>query len=304
MATLAQSSRKAARSYQVLDPRTMGRPVHLLGRYTERLRKELTEFLYVRFNRRYRAQFEIGALTFEPATPDLAYRWLTFTSDMGRIAFAAERNVLLCILGYRYGATPAESGDPAQAQDVNQFETATEERLAARLGRQLVDVAANAIEALQPEGREAGSINVTAPPDASPAQNTFSPVAGQMTEAAWTLRVRVTERAHGLDGSVWFRFDEAWIERLMRGLAPHQRSSSGIPGMNAQPLPARLQLTLHARLVDKPIELGTLLDLRVGDVIPITLASTDVLIGDARLFTASIAEHKGKLCLTCFEDVE
>ncbi len=44
--------------------------------------------------------------------------------------------------------------------------------------------------------------------------------------------------------------------------------------------------------------------LRVGDVIPVTFDSSDVLIGDARLFTAAVTEHKGKLCLTSFADVE
>jgi len=73
---------------------------------------------------------------------------------------------------------------------------------------------------------------------------------------------------------------------------------------HVQPLPARLQLALNARLIEKLIDLGTLLDLRVGDIIPVTVASADVLIGDSRLFTASIAELKGKLCLTRFEDVE
>jgi flagellar motor switch protein FliM len=30
----------------------------------------------------------------------------------------------------------------------------------------------------------------------------------------------------------------------------------------------------------------------------------DVLLDEARLFTAAVAEHKGKLCLTSFEDAE
>jgi flagellar motor switch protein FliM len=30
----------------------------------------------------------------------------------------------------------------------------------------------------------------------------------------------------------------------------------------------------------------------------------DVLLDENRLFTAAVAEHKGKLCLTSFEDAE
>jgi flagellar motor switch protein FliM len=65
-----------------------------------------------------------------------------------------------------------------------------------------------------------------------------------------------------------------------------------------------LQLTLVARLLEKQMPLGSLLDTRIGDVIPVSLGTSDVLVGDSRLFTASITEHKGKLCLTAFEDVE
>lgn len=294
METLELTTRQAARSYQVLDPRTLGRPVHLLGKYTEHLHRDLAELFEVWFNRRYRAQFEIGALTFEQAATAHSHRWLNFSADIGSIAFCADRNVLLCILAYRYGVPPSEMQVPADLNEWNQRETATEQRLAGRLGRQLVSAAAAAIEALQP--------------DATAAYPTieFTPNPAAIGDGAWTLRVAVTERAHRIEGTLRFRFDDQWIARLMRGLAPKRERTSleGATRPHAQPLPARLRLALDARLIEKPIDLGTLLDLRVGDVIPVTLASTDVLIGDSRLFTASIAEHKGKLCLTCFEDVE
>jgi len=70
------------------------------------------------------------------------------------------------------------------------------------------------------------------------------------------------------------------------------------------PLPTRLTLTRVARLLQKDIPLGQLADLHVGDVIPISLGTTDVLIDDSRLFTATVAEHQGKLCLTSFADVD
>jgi hypothetical protein len=47
--------------------------------------------------------------------------------------------------------------------------------------------------------------------------------------------------------------------------------------------------------------LGRLLDLRPGEVLPVRLGATDVLIDDARLFTATVAERQGKLCLTSFK---
>jgi flagellar motor switch protein FliM len=61
---------------------------------------------------------------------------------------------------------------------------------------------------------------------------------------------------------------------------------------------------LVGRLASKEVTLGSLYDLQVGDVIPISLARADVLLEDSRLFTAAVTEHKGKLCLTSFEDAE
>ena len=70
------------------------------------------------------------------------------------------------------------------------------------------------------------------------------------------------------------------------------------------PLPNRLPLTLQARLLEQELPLGTLLDLHVGDVLPVRLGLADVLVDDSRLFKAAVAEHQGKLCLTSFEDAE
>jgi len=61
---------------------------------------------------------------------------------------------------------------------------------------------------------------------------------------------------------------------------------------------------LQGILVTKEVMLGNLFDLRIGDVIPISMHRADVLLDDSRLFTAAVSEHKGKICLTSFEDVE
>jgi flagellar motor switch protein FliM len=61
---------------------------------------------------------------------------------------------------------------------------------------------------------------------------------------------------------------------------------------------------LEGCLVSKEITLGTLFGLQVGDVIPVSVGRADVVLDNSRLFTAAVAEHKGKLCLTSFEDAE
>jgi flagellar motor switch protein FliM len=57
-------------------------------------------------------------------------------------------------------------------------------------------------------------------------------------------------------------------------------------------------------LVSKEIPLAALFALKVGDVIPVSVGRADVLLDESRLFTATVAEHKAKLCLTSFEDAE
>lgn len=276
----------------------MGRPVHLLGKFTEHIREDLSEFFQTQLNRRYRSRFEIEKVSLDAIAPAPgSHRWLTFGASTGRCNVALDRNVLLCVLGYRYGTHTSESppapdvaAEPAAAEP----ETATEERLASRLGSQLVEAVAARINALQPD-------TSTAEGDSKE----FTEMASVSLDAAWTLHVGVVEHARNVRGSLWFRLEEGWIAKLLRGLAPaRERSRVQKNGATAQPLPARLQLTLVARLLEKEMPLGSLLDLRRGDVLPVTLGTAAVMVGDSLLFTASIAEHKGKLCLTSFEDVE
>ena len=87
-----------------------------------------------------------------------------------------------------------------------------------------------------------------------------------------------------------------------RPLAPAPRPHA--PQGPAEPLVSKLQVKLDGRLVSKEITLGALFELKVGDVIPVSVGRADVLLDDARLFTAAVAEHKGQLCLTSFEDAE
>ena len=72
----------------------------------------------------------------------------------------------------------------------------------------------------------------------------------------------------------------------------------------AEPLGTNLKVRLEGRLVSHEMTLEALFGLKVGDVIPVTVGRADVLLDEACLFTAAVAEHKGKLCLTSFEDAE
>ncbi|WP_052736381.1 FliM/FliN family flagellar motor switch protein [Aquincola tertiaricarbonis] len=273
----------------VLDAGTLGRPVHLLAQFSKQLREDLAELLRLRLNVRYRARFEVSQVAMRRLdTRAHEAGWLSFGADAGEIACAIDRGVLMSVLAYRYGLrTPPAEQPGAEAPR----ETATEERLAALLGQQFVELLAGRIEA-----------GPGAPLPQRPLP--FKPI-GRLPPArgCWLLEAQVVEHSHGSQGRISLAIGDGWMNRLWHQLTP-LRAKAGEQLEQAAPLPTRLTLTLVARLLQKDIPLGQLADLHVGDVIPISLGTTDVLIDDSRLFTATVAEHQGKLCLTSFADVD
>jgi flagellar motor switch protein FliM len=326
----------------VVAPCHLGRPVNLLPLFTAGLREDLAELFRGGMNRRYRASFEIGEVTIGcAAAPEHGGRWWGFASPVGRIEFALDRAVVLAALNYRYGASSIASpsspstssaaeedgehasggdadGPPAGAAaadvaatsstnagvsngaasnaavsngalDAPARETATEERLAAMLGLQLTHALVARVDAWLGEQAE--------PPALAPGIACAPPPAG-----TWTVRVAITEGGLGMAGRLWFALDAGWMERLLRHLVVARAKPKDLSG--GKPLATRLQLQVCGRLLHKEMPLGRLIDLRVGDVIPVSLGATDVLVDDSRLFRAIVAERSGKLCLTSFEDVE
>lgn len=267
-------------SYHSLDPCSLGRPIHLLPGFCAKLQEDLAELFRSTLNRRYRARFQVGTASMAPmGEPVQPGRWLTYGGALGRLSVAFERKMVLAVLAYRYGL--AESNAPTESSP----ETATEERLAATLGLQLVNLLAARIESGQ-----------TSPQHVFNAVTPVAPARG-----TWVVTVTVEELAHGIESRLHFALDDAWMARLLHTLAPMRDNPT--ESVAAPALAARLQLTLTARLLQKDIELGQLLDIRVGDVIPVSFGAADVLVDESILFSATVAEHKGKLCLTSIEDI-
>lgn len=284
----APSNPSKAEPPMVLDAGTLGRPVHLLARFSKQFREDLSELLRLRMNLRYRARFEVehvGMRRLDAGAPEAS--WLAFSGEAGEIGCAIDRRVLMSVLAYRYGLrTPPAEEQGAEAPR----ETATEERLSSLLGQQFAELFAARIDA--------GMGPMPARMPIFRAAGRLPPVRG-----SWLLEARVVEHTHNATGSIRLSLDDAWMSRLWHQLAP-LRTKAGEQLDQAVPLPTRLMLTVVARLLQKDIPLGQLADLKVGDVIPISLGATDVLIDDSRLFTAAVAEHQGKLCLTSFADVD
>lgn len=279
MTMLRPTLRKPAQ-LPCLDPRTLGRPVHLLPTFTSALREDLADLLRTGLNRRYRAAFQIGQISITPleGRPDHCH-WYTYTDGTGLIGFALERQVLLSILGYRYGNRSNPPANPS-----TQPVTATETRLARTLGHQFATCLMRRISATGDPGPELAET-----------------AAAQTTHGTWILRVEICEPSIQAEGLLWLTLDDIRMQQLFASLSVSRGKSRAMP---AEPLAHRLPLALVARLLEKEVALGTLLDLQVGDIIPVNLGATDVLIDGSRLFTARVAEHKGKLCLTAFDDTK
>ena len=291
--------------HQVLDPCLLGRPVHLLHIFAAQLRDDLAQSMRLNMNRRYWGGFQVEDVEFNRLdNSEIRSRWIGFSAPAGHISFSLERKVLLSVLNFRYGRAKSESAEAVDESAVKV--TATEERLAVVLGQQLAGTLAGRIELNLPviekphaaaEGEGEGGA------EAEPVDSEFKPAPGaHPPNGSWVITVTVADIASGSTGRVWFALDKNLMSSVLRGLLRDR--DAGKKAKPAASLAQRLQVGLIGRLASKEVALGSLYDLQVGDVIPISLHRADVLLEDSRLFTAAVTEHKGKLCLTSFEDAE
>ena len=272
--------------YQVLDTSLLGRPVHLLPQFAGRLQDDLDAAMQGSA-RRYWAGWRIDAVEFGRVPGESSLRWMAVTGAMGSIHVTFERCLLLTLLERRYGGRGAAATAPdPKAERI----TATEDRLNVVLTQQMVDVlyarvAASSAMDVAPRPVTAQSV-ATAP---APGAN------------GWAICIQVRDSADRA-GRFWIAPDQQLMSTILGSLRPDQpRAAARVP---AEPLGAKLQVKLEGRLVSKETTLGALFDLKVGDVIPVNVGRADVLLDEARLFTAAVAESRGKLCLTSFEDAE
>lgn len=306
-----------AREFQVLDPCLLGRPVHLLPGFAARLAEAFASVMTSPGARRYWGAYRLEKLEFAPPPDDPGLRWLGVDGPYGLAAVSFERNLLLGLLEGRYARRTTASGAAVQRDPALERVTSTEERLAATLTQQLTKLLDDAVaEALAASGAS-GLPQVTLGAKMAAAAAPVTP-ASAPGKAAWVLRAvlraqygrRETDDASQAtpDGQLWISLDHALMGHVLQGLigerhkVRHKRH--GGVRMHREPLATRLEVKLEGRLVSKEVTLAALFGLKVGDVIPVSVGRADVLLDESRLFTAAVAEHKGKLCLTSFEDAE
>lgn len=285
------------RPHQVLDPTLLGRPVHLLPAFAATFAEDLVAMLAAPAWRRYWGGFVLDQVEFARApdarTPESAsLRWLGVSGPHGTAAVAFERSLLVGLLEARYSGKGAARPlrDPA-----GEPVTATEDRLAQTLTQQMAEVLAMRVRVA------ANTAGVEIERRAAPAGAAAQVVPVTPARNAWALAI--TLRPANGEGSArcFVAPDTRMMGLILQTLQPERPQRTP---RQAEPLAAGLKVKLDGRLVSHQITLEALFGLKVGDVLPVTVGRADVLLDEACLFTAAVAEHKGKLCLTSFVDAE
>lgn len=299
----AQPHRPAA-----LDPRSLGRPVHLLPQVAQRLREALQRLLVQPWNRRYHSRHELHALTLRPLdgaglqagdVGDLGEvgpagdgpRWLRTTGPSGLLACRIDRPLVLALMAKRLGL----GADTALAT-ADTPPTATEDRLLHLLAGQFAGLCVHWLaQASRPDGD--ATQDLTPASDLPPLQGGALPAFGP---DGWELIASL--RDGDQEATISLALAGAYLLPLLRQLSAQHRPSR--PPAQQQPLDRRLALTVQARLLERELDLGSVLDLRPGALIPIRLTDATVMVEGSALMSAAVAEHQGKLCLTSFQDLE
>ncbi len=301
------------RDHQVLDPCLLGRPVHLLPAFAAGLAEAIGSEMASPAGRRHWGAYRLEQLSFERAPEQPGLRWLGVSGHYGVASVAFERNLLLGLLEGRYARRQPTVSAASQQSPVLERVTATEERLAATLAQQL----ASLLDARVADGlaRLDGASALAPVPVPANAGAAVVP-ASAPGKTGWVLRA-VLRAQYGRrdtdeptqaapEGQIWIGLDHALMACVLQGIKADRgavRAASGAR-MSREPLASRLEVKLEGCLVSKEVTLATLFGLQIGDVIPVSVGRADVLLDNSRLFTAAVAEHKGKLCLTSFEDAE
>ncbi|MET0983701.1 MAG: FliM/FliN family flagellar motor switch protein [Telluria sp.] len=274
------------RTHQVLDPSLLGRPVHLLPAFAAAFGDDLAAMLGAPSSRRFWGGFALIRVEFVRAPEGGALRWLGMDSGHGVARVAFERALLVGLLEARYSKGQAQLLRDPGAERI----TATEERLALTLTQQLSEVLAKRVRVA------AAGAGVGLP--STPLAPAGTAVPGRN---AWALTITLREPQGEREARCFIAPDARMMGQILQALQPERPQRAQ---RQAEPLGASLKLKLESRLVSHEMTLEALFGLKVGDVIPVTVGRADVLLDEARLFTAAVAEHKGKLCLTSFEDTE
>jgi flagellar motor switch protein FliM len=260
-------------SVQTLDHSTLGRPLHLLAGLDERIKNEINAFLKSEFNHPYRAMLGVSKVN-QVASKANPVHW--FDLGSGHLAVEMSRSFLLRTLDYRYGAKAAPA--PIRDEDLLSEQTSTELRLKSNLANKLASLLLNFLNQ-QPQ--------------------VISDTTAR-AEAVWQIEVEITDQTDQQTASLCLILDHGLFDQLLRLVAKPRAASKNQTAFFDQ-----LKIKCQVHLAEKALTLDDVLKLKIGEIMPVSLqARANVYIGKSKLFTASVAENNGALCLTSFEDAD
>ena len=263
-----------------LEVNKLGRPYHKIPKIFNDMHDSLDAKINTYFLKKYRVNVTLKTMSFEMDVWQKQTKVLS--SDIGNLAFDIERTLLLSILHDYYGLNK-ERQDSIALQDSPV--TKTEERLKNKLAQELVTL-------ITGEGLFGNALNIKTDP------------ASLITQ--WSYRINFT--LEGYEGEFSLLLDNAHVDSLLVNLRQQAArcplTHPETPAANLQTSFMTLPVRLTGKLVSIPLTVAELLQLKSGDILPMTLGDrTPLFIGKQLLFNAVIAEDHGKLFFSEFNEL-
>lgn len=260
-----------------LEINKLGRPYHKIPQIFNDMHDSLDIKLNTYFLKKYRVNAALKTMRFEMDIVQKQAQILT--SDVGSLAFDIERSLLLSILNDYYGLNKERQDiTPSPEAPV----TKTEERLKNKLAQELVSLIAG-------EALFGKTLLIKADPTS--------------LITHWSYRIQFT--LDGYEGQFSLLLDTLHVDRLLANL--RQQGESSLPDRPETGIKTSfmtLPVRLHGRLATVPLTVAALLQLKSGDILPVTLSDRiPLFIGKQPLFNAVIAEEQGKLFFSEFNEL-
>jgi flagellar motor switch protein FliM len=258
----------------------LGRPWHKLPKLMNDCFDILDARLSIYFLKKFRVNVSLKNMTF--AIEQHYKNTQVFSTQHGNIAFDIDRTLLLNILHDYYGLSKENS---QIAPDLTQTVTKTEERLKNKLAQELTLLIIN-------KDTFGEDLEI---------KNDYSTVINQWS---WCITFELEGYDHGCFTVL---LDHHHIDRMLARLRSSDRETERGPKQLSAAQIERmfysLPLKLQGRIASLNLTVAQLSNIEAGDIIPISLNDPlPVFIGKEQIFDAVIADDRGKLFLSEFND--
>lgn len=263
-----------------LEVNKLGRPYHKVPKIFTGNFDILDAKISTYFLKKYRVNVALDDINFQM---DCEHKHAQiFTTPYGNIAFDIDRMLLLHILNDYYGL----GKDNVQIHpDVQTPVTKTEERLKNKLGLELSSLV------LHP-GIFGQELEI---------KNDYSSIINK-----WSYKITLSLEGYG-EGKFHILLDNQHVDRLLATLRnPNEnerKETESLSGEQFERMINCLPIRLIGRLSSSQLTVAELMTLKAGDIVPVSLPNRfPLLVGKEQLFNAVIAEDRGKLFFSEFNE--